>query len=462
MQKHIRKYLLFGAGPTFASIAQFLFNLYLFAIVDLNELGLYVLFIAFLGLFSELSFLGTDQYMVRNYMESDNTKRNIMYNASIIVSILLSIILFSATVSVLYFTKSNYFSKVDIYVLISLLVTNFYRLTSLRIRMESDGLGHSLSIIIGSLGFISYLILISKSKEIKVFDLMAATIFQNLIPLIYLLFKLKIKPILPSIFSFKTSLSYGINFTPSIIADWVSLNIEKIIVQSLLGSSTLGLMGLAQKLSSYMTVVHSIIVTYWTPHMYNIYEDTVNRGVKFRKAFIIVSIILFFSLLISIPLSIVSSLFIKRITTPVFFLTILYVLKNVFITSSYFTYMGIDFARKPKYHFYSTLSSAFVAILGAYFLVTYFGVFGAVVSNVLSAFVLFYSRTNFSKKAVPDIEVKINLFTVITFFVFLTTLIFNYLHLSIYWVLSIFTCLFIFYLILNFKNFKNGNTWSFN
>jgi O-antigen/teichoic acid export membrane protein len=462
MQNHIKRYLLFGAGPSFASIAQFIFNLYLFAIVDLNELGLYVLFVAFLGLFSEVSFLGTDQFMVRNYLECDSTKRSTMYNISIIVSLFISVILYLVIYAILYFSKSIYLAHVGFYVLISLLITNFYRLTSLRIRMESDGLGHSLSIIIGSIGFISYLIFISNWKEIKVFDLMIATIMQNLIPLIYLLYKIKISFIFPSLSSFKKALSYGFHFTPSIIADWVSLNIEKLIVQSFLGPSTLGLLGLAQKLSSYMTVIHSIIVTYWTPHMYNIYEDDKNRGVKFKKAFIIVSIVMFFSLLISVPLSIVSSLFIKRITYPVFFLTILYVLKNVFITSSYFTYMGIDFARKPKYHFYSTLASATVAIIGAYFLVKYLGVFGAAISNVISAFILFYFRTNFSKKAVPDIEVRISLFTNFTFAVFFTTIVFNYLHISIYWLLSIFICLFTFYLILNFKNFKNGNTWTFN
>ena len=199
---------------------------------------------------------------------------------------------------------------------------------------------------------------------------------------------------------YQEMIKYSIPLIPNAVMWWLVGSLNRPLMEEYLGIYAIGLFAVAYKLPSLIIALFSVVMVSWQisvieEHKKEDYEKFYN-GV-FRLVFVILSLGVIF-------LSITSKILIGIIAAPKFIEASNYVpilsLSALFCSVSGLVGANFSATRESKYYFYSSLWGAVVAVIFNIILIPLWGLYGAVVTIVLSHFVMAISRIKYSWKIV--------------------------------------------------------------
>jgi O-antigen/teichoic acid export membrane protein len=360
-------------------------------------------------------------------------------NVLVYVGLLLAIVTLSISDSIFIFPKDQevekqkqYFSSALIYSLFFLSVTGIL-LIGIKEILTSYDILHSIA---GNIGYIYFLIIViflqtffqqfSQSiNKIKIYTasgilltfftavlsfilipkfgidgFFAAQIVSYVIAALYTFIHsgsyryFSIKAIKKS--RYKEMVKYSIPLIPNAIMWWLVGSLNRPLMEEYLGIYTIGLFAVAYKLPSLIIALFSVVMVSWQisvieEHKKADYEKFYN-GI-FRLVFVILSLGVIF-------LSITSRILIEIIAAPKFIEASNYVpilsLSALFCSVSGLVGANFSATRESKYYFYSSVWGATIAVIFNIILIPLWGLYGAVVTIVLSHFVMALSRIKYS------------------------------------------------------------------
>ena len=160
----------------------------------------------------------------------------------------------------------------------------------------------------------------------------------------------------------------------------------------------MGLYTAALKLVSVMNLIQTGFTIFWTPTAYEKYAKEPENKNFYRKAFLVVSFVMYvFGLLVIGFKDIIFLLFAKDYREASYIAPFL-ILMPIMYTISEITVVGINFKKKTYWHIVIAAISVLANFIGNTLLVPILGGKGAAISTGLSYIVFFAMRTAISKR----------------------------------------------------------------
>ena len=256
----------------------------------------------------------------------------------------------------------------------------------------------------------------------------------------------------------KSLLIYGIPLIPNSIMWWLVDGMNKPIMKSVLGLSSIGIYAVANKFPSVLNVITAAFSNAFGISVAEEYgrEDF---NVFFNKIFkFIFSILLLFSFIMAVFSKEIIIIFSSKSFIEAWRILPVLLLGVIFSNAAGLL-GGIFMARKQsKYFFYSSLWGAVSSALCTYIFVKQWGVMGAAWATVVSFVIMFLSRLYYVWKDVNMFNTKYYVFSillyVLTIFVLLN--ISGYLKILIIFILLLFLILMNKQLLIYLKNLIRG------
>ena len=372
-----------------------------FPVSDIGRFSILQLSISFSVLIYSL---GLDQSFIREYSNSYNKPSTFI--SSYILGLCLII-----TSGLVLFTFEPYLislflygiSSIELSVLtyFSVIISYLNRFFSLVFRMENKGKLFSMVQFIPKLLTTLLIIITINFTSHTEFSLILYSFFSSsLITFIYICwnlrdflcqqFKAKI-----DFSELKKMLVFGLPLVPGGLAVWALTAMDKYFLKDMVGFSELGIYSIAFSIASAATILGTVFNIIWAPMVYNwINGDNAHKKVNsvynYMEFFCIVIICLvgMFSWLVPYLLPVGYEQ--VKILIPVLVLSpLLYTLSEV-------SSIGIGVTKRTHFAMLASILTAAINILGNYLLIPYFGAAGAAFSTVISMFVYFILRTEFS------------------------------------------------------------------
>ena len=232
--------------------------------------------------------------------------------------------------------------------------------------------------------FLSDFVILSLKAEGRIFGGIIS--FLLIIPLVFysqknnFFFQFKLNDL-------KKSIKLSLPLVPDTIIGLINNSFDKIILNSFLGLSSLGLYDIANRFSNvYKQVLDSIIPT-WTPYFMNKSEEgDIDSKKKISDRYTVVTSI--FMIFAAILVSYIEEIVILLTTTE--FHKSIYIIPIIIfftLTIHCFSIVGkgqILFAKKTKHLFYSSLIACILNIILNFLLIPIYGVIGAVLATGLT------------------------------------------------------------------------------
>lgn len=198
----------------------------------------------------------------------------------------------------------------------------------------------------------------------------------------------------------KEMLRYSIPVMPNSILGWLTIALNRPVMEKYLGLSAIGIFSVSNKFPQLLQMVFNYISTSWNVSLFEEYGKE-SFEIFFNNILKFIFVILFF---VSSVLILSGEYLIQLIADEKFIESYRYIplltLGTLFLCMSQI--IGSLFAvnKKSKYYFYTTLASSFVAVLCNFMLIPRWGVLGASMSIFFSYLVFLLSRWFVSKQYV--------------------------------------------------------------
>ena len=198
----------------------------------------------------------------------------------------------------------------------------------------------------------------------------------------------------------KELLIFGIPLLFTTILLWIFTSTDKIMIKLFSNLEEVGFYAGAFKIISLLIVIQTGFTSFWTPVVYEHYENNPNDTIFFKKAndylsftFFLIGIVILMSRNIMVILLGSKYYESMNIMPMLIFAPIMY-------TVSETTVMGINFKKKSVYFIYISIIISIINIAGNMLLVPIIGARGAAISTGFSYIIYFTLRTYFSQKLI--------------------------------------------------------------
>ncbi|PRX35679.1 O-antigen/teichoic acid export membrane protein [Orenia metallireducens] len=404
----LNKFLSFSVGDWLGAVIGFISTPIITRLLSPDEFGKASMFILAANIISILVIFGTDQTFVRFFYEEDEEDRGLLLLNTLKLPFVLYIVIaivmviFADKISLMLFNEVN---RWIIYILISVIFFQFLnRFASLLIRMQQKGLLFSiLKLLIKLVNLISIIIfayILKRNYKIMVYSHTTTFIIVTIVAIIlgrkYWVFTEYSNRDLKNGFKQIVKYSYPLFFTSLII--WLFQSFDRIAIKYWGNFSELGLYAAAFKIVAILNIIQSSFTTFWTPVSLETYENDPENKAFFRKIYNLISLTMFMIAVVTIMVKdiVIYLLGLEYADAAMIMPFLIFI--PIMYTISETTVIGINFAKKPKWHILIAVISCLTNLTGNWLLVPSFGAKGAAISTGISYIVFFTLRTNISLK----------------------------------------------------------------
>jgi O-antigen/teichoic acid export membrane protein len=403
-----KKFLSFSYGSWIGFVIGFLGTMIMTRILLPEDFGKASMFTLTLNASMIFTIFGTDQAFVRFfYEEREENRGGLLYNClkiPLIISVIVSffIIMFNRKISFFLFEEENLIASIML--VLAILTRVLYRYGTLVIRMQQKGnlfsileiFNRSLSLII----LLGLYYLLGPSYEIIIYSTVVNLLLLTLVSIYFEKNYWDFKSF--SIANLKHSKKEIFNFSYPLVLTtlitWLFQSFDKIAIKHWSNFEELGLYAAAFKIVALLSIFQTAFSTFWTPVCYENFEKDPENKKIYEKMSKIISFTMFFVAVLSIAgKDIIVFLLGKNYREAANIMPFL-VFMPIMYTVSETTVIGINFYKKPKWHFLIASVSCLVNILGNWLLVPRYGAIGAAISTAFSYIVFFSLRTQISLK----------------------------------------------------------------
>ncbi len=406
----IKKFLSFSIGGYISTFIGILTVPLITRIISPEQYGIFSIFNTFSEVLSTICCLGMEQSFVRFfYSEELENRGKLLYNSlyfpfftSLILFTL--IFLFKDKISTFILNESNNFIS---FLLIFNGLFGALKLFSFSvIRMQQRGKAYSfLNVLAKVLEFIFIIILFKIYKNnykvlilASLFSLVIVVGFSIILEKNIWFFKNKNKN--KSKISKKELLIFGIPLLFTTILLLIFTSTDKIMIKLFSNLEEVGFYAGAFKIISLLIVIQTGFTSFWTPVIYEHYENNPNDTIFFKRANDYLSFTFFLiGIVILMSRNIIVILLGNKYYESMYIVPMLIFVPMMY-TISETTVMGINFKKKSVYFIYISIIISIINIAGNMLLVPIIGARGAAISTGFSYIIYFTLRTYFSQKLI--------------------------------------------------------------
>lgn len=405
MNRILKKFLSFSIGSWVSILIGLLFTPVLTRNVSPEVLGKHSFYITLLNFIVFGSIFGLDQGYIRFYSESDeNEKSSLFYSLlklTLYIASFLSILILIYRKKISYMVLGNSNENISSYLIIALLSQIFNRFILVDARMAQKGKVYSALQIISKVLDCSTVIILILFKKASALNLIKAI---SLVYFLIFLFGLFTKLNTKEKRSLKINrinnsevIKYSFPLFFSAIVTLVFQFSDRFMLRKLSSFNEIGIYTGGMKIIGLFLLVQSSFNTYWTPLMYEKYNENKKERIFFKEANEYYSFVIMLIVILGISLRSIIIFFLGPQYREAVLLIPTLMLIFVFGVSET-TYMGMVFEKKSKVILYLSCAVAIINILGNFIMIPYLGAKGASISTGFSYLCFMLLRTYFGQK----------------------------------------------------------------
>jgi len=351
---------------------------------------------------------GTDQSFVRFFYEEEEAKRSNLLYSCLKLPLMLSIV-FTLLVSIFWGNVTLYLFEDKSFALAVLLVLGVYiflinRFSILVIRMQQKGKLYSNIQIVNKVFSLFFILLmyfvLGERYEVIILSTVLAMMVTNLIALYkekeFWHFSRKSSP--KTKFQQIEIIKYSYPLVFTTIIAWLFQSFDKIALREWSTFTEVGLYSAAIRIIALINVLQASFTTFWTPVCYEHYEKSPNDTSLYVNVSKMVSFVMFSVGIVSIAGKDIMALLLGEEYRATANIMPFLVFIPVLYTISETTVIGINFAKKTKWHILIAGVSCTFNLVGNILLVPTHGAIGASIATALSYVVFLTMRTTISLK----------------------------------------------------------------
>jgi O-antigen/teichoic acid export membrane protein len=408
-------------------IGIFLLPIYTY-IASPEELGALDLFLVFGNIISLTVALEISQGVARFIPELSDVKQRLVYVSTALYFTLFMYALFFITASTFYVELNHFITGKGEYApffqlaLVHIALHGFFYYLQNHLRYEGNSIGYAIvSVFYAATNLASAIvfgIVYNLGLTAILYSMIVSVLLASLLGL-FLLRKsfglvFKLGPL-------KQLLKFSILLVPTSMLVFVSLYVDRYMINILLDLESVGHYGIAVRLASAASLVMIGFQMAITPLVYKHYnEPAAPESLALIFKYFVVFAVFFF-----LVYSLVAEELLILLTTPEFYLVanVIPLLVLALLFSNMYVFMpGIGIRKKTHLIFLISIFAAFINIVLNYFLIPIFGILGAALATAIGYFVAFLCFIFFSQKLyyVPHKWLGfVALFSTASFFVYL-------------------------------------------
>ncbi|MCE3221735.1 oligosaccharide flippase family protein [Vibrio diabolicus] len=348
--------------------------------------------------------LGLDQSYVREFHESKNKAQLLLMAylpgaALLLTTIFIACIYFRVEIAKFIFNSES--ESIAIALAVMVLAAFTSRMLSLCLRMKEKGLLYSISQLIPKVSVLAIVFIYVLNGVEKSFSfLLYAYLISNVVLLFYILWNLR-EEVLSALnervdlSSLREMLKFGLPLVVGGLAYWGLLAADKIMLRSLSSFEQLAIYSVSSSFAGAATVLQSIFTVIWAPTVYK-WAKTGENLEKIEKVTDYVLLAVVFLISVTGIFSWIVGLLLPEKYLSVTWIMISCMGAPLLYTLSETTVVGIGITRKSLFALSGSFIALVVNVIGNWALVPHFGAKGAAVSTIISFYVFFILRTEFS------------------------------------------------------------------
>ena len=408
-------------------IAIFLLPIYT-RIVSSEELGALDLFLVFGNIVSLTVALEISQGVARFIPELSDVKQRLAYSSTGLYFTLFMYALFFITANTFYVELNHFITGKGEYApffqlaLVNIALHGFFYYFQNQLRFMSNSVGYTIVSVFYAVTNLATAFIFGTVYNLGLTAILYSMIVSVLLASLLGLFLLrKSFGLVFKLGPLKQLLKFSIPLVPASMLIFVSLYIDRYMINVFLDLESVGHYSVALRLASATSLVMMGFQMAITPLVYKHHNepDTPESLAVIFKYFVVFAA--FFFLAYSLAVEELLILF----TTPEFYLVanVIPLLVLALLFSNMYVFMpGIGIRKKPHLMFLISIVAAFINIVLNYLLIPIFGIFGAAAATAIGYFIFFLCFVFFSQKLyyVPHKwSGFVVLFFVTSFFVYL-------------------------------------------
>jgi O-antigen/teichoic acid export membrane protein len=195
----------------------------------------------------------------------------------------------------------------------------------------------------------------------------------------------------------KEMLTFSLPLVPSSIAVFISMYVDRIMINHFLSTADVGFYGVAYRLAGVVGLVLMGFQSALTPLLMSRYQE-VDTPAHLAKIF---RIFLAFGLLVFLTLSIFSKEIIALITTPEYYpsaILIVYLVPAILLSNMYIFAAGISIAKKSHINLWINIMGAILNAVFNWAFIPLWGISGAAIGTLLGYLCVFTVYMYYSQK----------------------------------------------------------------
>lgn len=404
----IRKFLSFSIGGYISTFIGVLTVPLITRIISPEQYGIFSIFNTFSEILSIICCLGMEQSFIRFfYAEELENRGKLLYNSLCLpfvtsLFVFTLIFLFKDKISTFVFNESN--DLISFLLIINTLFGLLKLFSFSVIRMQQRGRAYSFLNILTKVLEFTFIIILFKIYKNDYKVLILASLFSLIIVVVFSIILEKniwfFKNKNISKISKKDLLAFGIPLIFTTVLLLIFTSTDKIMIKLFSNLEEVGFYAGAFKIISLLVVIQTGFTSFWTPVVYEHYENNPKDTIFFKKVNDYLSFIFFLiGIVVLMSRNIIIILLGNKYYESMYIMPML-IFAPIMYTISETTVMGINFKKKSIYFIYISIIISIINIAGNMLLVPVIGARGAAISTGFSYIIYFILRTYFSQKLI--------------------------------------------------------------
>jgi O-antigen/teichoic acid export membrane protein len=413
----------FGATIAEKVIALIFFS-YLAHILSIEDMGKYSIYLIFYTILSFLLSLEIKSGFGRFYFEhKDDNRKNFeltILNSSILINILMIIPVYIS------YNLFNNFIPIDKDIFnILLILTIFDSLIYLflfKARYDKKDLHYVILTLLKPILLVSSFFILNIYIENEIFLIFLSMLISSsiLVVLFFVVNYIKVYKFYINFHMLKQSLTFSIWLVPSSIGSYFSNFTDKVMIEKMINTSSVGIYSVFQKIS---TLVVTAIEPLYNVIMPKVMENYKNDNFK-QEYYLYINIILFVLLIINLFIAIFAKDIVVLLGGDKYIeyykFIYLFLVLNIFIFIPKFLALNIHLSKQSKYVTAVEVISGILNILVNIVFITHFGLIGAIYATLITYFIRLVMYDYFAKKLFDKFHIKYSYYlSYISFSIFL-------------------------------------------
>lgn len=414
--KLLKKFAQYAIGNAIVLLLGLISSPIITRLIKPEQMGKYSMFDTITNMLLVVLVLGLDQSFVRFYFDEEENNRGKLLQSTIRIPIIISLIL-CIIIFIFYKPVSNYIVgeknfQLAIFLCAYMIISVFNRFALLQVRMAQHAKIYSILNVVQKSSYILLAVLLYYFLGNSYITLVIAITIGMLIATVIAIFLEKktwfnIDKTGQLKTSNKSLLKFGIPLIFAMIIQWAFQSTDKIMLKQFSGYEEIGLYSGAASIVALLNAFQGAFTTFWTPVVYEHYNQAPDDKKFYIKVNEIVSFIMIILAIVLISFKNVVSLLLGPSYRNAIFIFPFLVFMPIMYTISETTSMGIGFSKKSYFNVIIASISMISNIVGNYMLIPNYGAKGAAIATGLSYILFFTLRTYFSNKCYP---IKFHLF----------------------------------------------------